>query len=134
MGGNLGVSGSVPVAAQPYCLCLVLDGSYVVGNPYPGGCLVSTGITPAATSYSSSVGPIPSGGPFRVLLLDGPCALGSAEKGGNGILGGIRTILAVSAAFQSGTVEAIPALGGYGFAVLLGILATSGFLLIRRLL
>ena len=134
-GGSLGVSGTVPVAAQPYCLCLVADASYVVGNPYAGGCLVSTGITPPGLSYSSSVGPVPSGGPYRILLLEGACATASPVKGGEGLLGtSLHTILAVSAAFLPGNGGAIPALGGYGFIVLLGILATSGFLLIRRFL
>ena len=131
-GGSITVTGSVPTAGQTYCLCMVADAPYTVGSPYAVGCLVSTQIVPPTTSYSAAVGPIPAGGPFRILLLDGPCSR-TASHVGVGTEGTYSlTILAVSDTFDTGGDNTIPALGGYGLFVFLGLVGASGFLLVRR--
>ena len=122
----------MPVAGQPYCLCLVADGPYTVGSRYAVGCLVSTQIVPAGTSYSAPVGPMPAGGPFRILLLDGPCTPPPPTRLVVGPQGAYSlTILAVSELIDPG-VDSIPAVGGLGLYVFLGLVAASGFLLVRR--
>lgn len=116
----MAVTGSVPAGGVPYCLCLAQDGAYAVGSPFPGSCLVSSGVTPAGTSYSTLLSPLPSGGPFRIVLLDGSCG------------GQAQPVLAVSESFAPTANTSIPSLSGYGLFVFLGLVATTGFLLIRR--
>ena len=118
VGGSVRISGTVPEGGQSYCLCLVPDGSGT-GPSFAGVCILSHPITPPETAYSALFGPIPSGGPYRVLLLDGPCGSQSPA------------VLATSAPLEAGP-EDIPALGGIGFFLLIGLAGTSGYLLVRR--
>jgi hypothetical protein len=121
------VSKQAPGDGEPYTLCLMPNGDWTgVEQVDCSLCLATTDVvTDHGTFTEELLGPIPEPGEFDVLLLDGGC-------------GGVLSLLAADGEGAEPAVVAaqglypIPSIMVPGMLILLGLLALSGAVILRR--
>ncbi len=120
-GQALVAAGTVPDTALTYSLCLLSNGTFTIGSPFAGSCVLQQSFTTPTSVFSGvALGPAPAPGNYDLLLL-----------GPGGTIEAADDAAAAAGLVVAGATE-IPAggrAGLFGFALLV---AAGAWVLLRQ--